>query len=989
MDIVAYSRLPTDEQQETISWLQGTVRATREFHVAGDNLVCLPTGDGMALAFFTDAEAALRCALEIATALRSRPGLSLRMGIHTGPVYRVSDINEKGNVAGAGINIAQRVMDCADGGHILLSRSTAEVLRELSAWAPGIHDLGETEVKHGVRVHLFNFHTAEHGNRQLPSKVEAARRKAAAERRPWPRVAAWMRAHQLASALAGIALVLMGVLVVQNLPAQRTTAGQAGRTPTGVSGQTAPAISLRPAVAVLALTNTAGQASEAWLGTAVAEMLSTELAAGEKLSVVPGDEVARMRAELSISEAAVVAGESLSLIHDNLGTNFLVTGSYLLEGTSPRRNIRLDLRLLDRAGQVVEALAESGPESELSAAVSRAGQRLRDKLGLSALSAQQLADVAAAVPRDPQAARWYSDGLARLRSFDALAARDLLLRAAQIEPDSAAIQSALAGAWSVLGYDARAAEAANEAVALSSGLPKERRLLVEARALEMTKQWAKATEVYRSLTLFYPDNLEYALQLAKAQSSAGNAREAVSVLEGLGKLPEPAGSDPRIDLQLVRAYETLGDFKRAQEAAAAAAGRAKKRQARLLEARARVRECWAFFNLGSLESAQASCEAGRQIYSVFGDRVGYANALANLGNVAGKKGDWAQARKYHEEALAISLAVGAKVEIAGANNNLAKTLYYLGDEAGARRYFQASLRVSTEIGDKKGAILALNNLAVIYDAAGDVAAAKVRYQRAVELAREIGDKEGLARALENYGRVLADRGSLSDAKSSYEEALKLWREIGAKSGTASTLNSLGDLLLAEGDLTGAENRLRESLEIYTAAGDRAGLAVAWLSLAALTLEQRKIPQAADWASKAAEEFAKQSDTEYECYARALLARARLRAGQKEEAKQELDRAVKLEATDRLVVHAVILARAEVLSAGGPSPEARRLLGQAVRKAAEGGFLREEFELRLLLVELRLAGGDVQARREAERLRETARSHGFGQVALRAAQLGKS
>jgi Tol biopolymer transport system component/class 3 adenylate cyclase len=176
-DIVGYSRLPMGEQSRHLRRLQEVVRGTREFRRAqeANQLIRLPTGDGMALVFFGSPEAPALCAAEVARALRAHPELELRMGIHTGPVYRVSDINTNGNVAGGGINIAQRVMDCGDAGHILVSKAAADVLREVGRWADKLHDLGEAEVKHGVRVHLFNLHSGEFGNPEVPQKLLAGR----------------------------------------------------------------------------------------------------------------------------------------------------------------------------------------------------------------------------------------------------------------------------------------------------------------------------------------------------------------------------------------------------------------------------------------------------------------------------------------------------------------------------------------------------------------------------------------------------------------------------------------------------------------------------------------------------------------------------------------------------------------------------------------------------------------------------------------------
>jgi serine/threonine protein kinase/tetratricopeptide (TPR) repeat protein len=184
MDIVAYSRLSMDQQEQALLHLQEAVRETKDFvrAEAKDRLIRLPTGDGMALVFLGDVEAPVRCAVELHRILRRWPEIHLRMGIHTGPVYRLHDINEALNVAGGGINIAQRVMDCGDAGHILISKTVADVLNQVDRWQTALHDLGEAQVKHDVRVHLYNLYTDEAGNRELPGKLRPAQFRAGSAR---------------------------------------------------------------------------------------------------------------------------------------------------------------------------------------------------------------------------------------------------------------------------------------------------------------------------------------------------------------------------------------------------------------------------------------------------------------------------------------------------------------------------------------------------------------------------------------------------------------------------------------------------------------------------------------------------------------------------------------------------------------------------------------------------------------------------------------
>src|SRR2546428_7791208 len=179
IDIVGYSKLLINEQSEQIQKLKQIVRATEQFRLAEaeGKLLRLPTGDGGALVFRNSPEAPVLCALEIAKALKNHPELHVRMGIHSGPVNEVVDLNEQSNIAGAGINIAQRVMNCGDAGHILVSKRVADDLEQYLQWRSLLHDLGECEVKHGLRISLLNLYDDAAGNAELPEKFRQAKAK--------------------------------------------------------------------------------------------------------------------------------------------------------------------------------------------------------------------------------------------------------------------------------------------------------------------------------------------------------------------------------------------------------------------------------------------------------------------------------------------------------------------------------------------------------------------------------------------------------------------------------------------------------------------------------------------------------------------------------------------------------------------------------------------------------------------------------------------
>src|SRR5437762_5795640 len=185
MDVVGYSTLLINKQSRVLADLNRIVREAARFREADaqGKLLRLPTGDGMALVFFNHPEAPIECAMEIAAAMKSSPEIRLRMGIHSGPVNQIVDINERSNIAGAGIDLAQRVMDCGDAGHILLSKRVADDLAPLPRWNPHLHELGECEVKHGRKISLVNFYTDEVGNPSMPGKLQQIQAQPAEARR--------------------------------------------------------------------------------------------------------------------------------------------------------------------------------------------------------------------------------------------------------------------------------------------------------------------------------------------------------------------------------------------------------------------------------------------------------------------------------------------------------------------------------------------------------------------------------------------------------------------------------------------------------------------------------------------------------------------------------------------------------------------------------------------------------------------------------------
>jgi eukaryotic-like serine/threonine-protein kinase len=315
---------------------------------------------------------------------------------------------------------------------------------------------------------------------------------------------------------------------------------------------------VRPSVAVVGFRNLSGMQGKAWLSTAFSEMLSTELAAGNGLRVVPPDRVARAKRELTINDNENLSPNALEGIRQNLNADFIVVGSYTVVGKGENSGIRLDVRVQNTTtGETVVWKSIVGTERYLFSFVSEAGRELRTSLGLTELRPEQANTIKTLFPSNPQAAEIYSEGLEKLRSSNFLEARNLLQRALALEPEHPLIHSALAAALSNLGYEALARREGESAVSLANILPLEQRLSVEGQYRQSTKEWDKAIDVYRTLFNYVPDRLEYGLQLANTQTSAGKGTDALITLDALRKSPV-FQDDGRVDLAEASAKLALG-----------------------------------------------------------------------------------------------------------------------------------------------------------------------------------------------------------------------------------------------------------------------------------------------------------------------------------------------------------------------------------------------------------------------------------------------
>ncbi len=746
-------------------------------------------------------------------------------------------------------------------------------------------------------------------------------------------------------------------------------------------------IKSRRSVAVLGFKNLSGRPDEAWISTALSEMLTTELAAGEQLRMVPGENVARMKLDLSLADADSFAPDTLARIHKNLGTDLVVMGSYLALGKEAGGKVRLDFRLQDAvAGQTIASFSETATEGELIDLVSRTGADLRRKMGIEGVSPEQESGVRATLPSNPEAARLYSEGLEKLRVFDAQAARDLLSRSLTIEPDHALTHAALAAAWSALGYDAKSREEAKQAFDLSGGLSREDRLSVEGRYREATHDWPAAVQIYRTLASFFPDNLDYGLRLASAQVSAGSGQDALVTLATLRRSSPARDSDARIDLAESKAANALGDFKQAQQSAASAAGQGRSQGSRLVVAQARSAEGRALERLGKATDASAAFAEAQSLFTAAGDKAGAASALNANGSVLYDQGDFAGARKAYEESLAVFREVGAQERVSSALNNIGNVYYEQGDLVRARQYYEQSLSVDREIEDKGGTASALGNLANVLDSMGDLKGALRMQQEGLAAFREVGNKRGIASTLGNFGNLLAEMGDLEGAKAKYEEGLRIQTESGYQRGVAYLSYGLSDVFTAQGQLGEARKYAEKSAAIRQELQEQGNIAASQVQLANLALEEGRPAEGELLARSAAGEFDKEKVADNGATAYGLLATIQLAQDKLAEAKVSANRAVSLSQQTEYKPPRfdATIAGARVRSAAGDSAGALKTLESIRAEAVKYGYVPYDFEARLAMGEIEMkAGKTAAAKARLSRLEKDSRAKGYLLVAEKA------
>ena len=778
-------------------------------------------------------------------------------------------------------------------------------------------------------------------------------------------------------------------------------------------------VKLRRAIAVWGFDNVTGRDESAWIGTALLEMVSTELAKSRDLRGVSSQEMAEARRQLAWTQGEPSA-KKLEAIRRLTGSDFVVSGSFVsLPGSEADAKLRLDFRLQDATrGGTLAQFSKEGSTSDLFAMVSELGGELLSELGSSGL-----ADGDSGLPRNTQAAKLYAEALTALREFQAEEARDLLEQATQLEPDNPLVHSALSSAWGALGFKKQAAKAAERAFNLSSGLPQEERLVIEGRYREMRSQGSAARDVYRTLWQAFPDQLDYGLALVSAQLAAHDPQAALLTIDQLRRLPPPLSDDPRIDLREATAAGTVSQIERQATAAGRAVAKAEISGSQLILARALLSRSQAERLMGRPDEAAKSAARARQAFEDLSHTPGQANALSALAAAQLDQGLAEPAAEGYHSALEIHRELGNRGGQAATLNNLAVIRKRAGDLDGAEDLYRETEAIYREVGDARGMALtvnnravilvdrdqlsealtmfegaqqtwekmggpakayALNNIAEVYRLQGQLAKSLENHNEALRLRRAAGLKLDMVISQANLGALHLMRGDLDASSNALDEALKLAKQTGDPTATALVHFYTGDLHREAGDLESAQGSHQQAYDLRSDLGQSGLLTSSRIGLARVAAELKSYDEAARLASQARISCQLDDRPAEEIAAATILAESLDQLGRGSEVDTVLEETKPLAIESQQPMVRIAFERMEALLEPQTEPETRLArLDSLAAEAQALGFVSLELELRTDWGEIAVEFLPEEARKKLIGARDEAERRGFGRIAERA------
>jgi DNA-binding winged helix-turn-helix (wHTH) protein/tetratricopeptide (TPR) repeat protein len=801
-------------------------------------------------------------------------------------------------------------------------------------------------------------------------------------------------ARPAAIALGAVGVILAGLAVWALAARGRAAlhdrgslpAATGASAPAAVAAATVAAAPVRASVAVLGFENLSRRSDSTWLATALTEMMSADLAAGEKLRLVSGADAMRLARTLPPEPGALPRG-ALAAARYQLAADFVVKGSYVALPGPDGEALRLDVVLQSTAsGETVCTVSGTGAAQRLFVLVDEAATRLRGKLGLEAPVIEgSRAAAAAALPARPEAAQLYAEGLEKLRQSDAMAARPLLERAITIEPGYPLAHVALSQALAALGFDQGAVGEAKKAVALSGRLTRAQQLEIAAGLAEAQKDWTAAASTNRALLAFYPDNLEYGLSLVRTEIAGGKAAEALAVIATLRRRAAPAGQDPRLDLAEADASRSLSDWPHELASAGRAAAAARARGTSLLLGEALSAEASAEGNLGETKLAEA---AGREAAAIFhaagnsnaeaGVRIGIANAKADRGDYDGAIADYRQVLATFERS-------GNRKGAARVWSDVANLSWMQGNVEESLKSAGRELALSHEINDRRGIVWGLGAIGNARADQGEIATALRMQTEALAISREIGDREYTAFCLGAVADTHLSAGDLQNAFHGYGDALELSRGLHDLAGVARHQDDLATVLFAEGRLAEAERLYGAALAGRQRLDDRAGAAETRMNLAQVRAEQGRPAESLAMARESAQAFVVMHQSGNGAIALAVAALAEIELGQSSAAAADCERArTALDGNRQNLPNIFVwLAQARVEAAQGHAARARALAEAARARAGKARALGSVLEARLVLGGIDLGENPAAGAKRLEALAQEARSKSFLLIARKA------
>ena len=732
-------------------------------------------------------------------------------------------------------------------------------------------------------------------------------------------------------------------------------------------------------IALVGFSNLSGNPKDEWLAPALNEMLGTEFTIARNVQVIPDELVRNARSDLSSPAAGGYSAATLARLRQRLEADYVISGSYLVAGSSDNAPLRVDIALQDtRTGALVASVSDQAAVSGLIALAAQAGATLRGKLGVGPPETETLGLIANAQPPNLDVARRLGFALDALRQYDAARARDELLEAVAEAPGYAPAYALLAQAWSALGFRDKALAAAGQAEQKSANLPREQRLRIEAVADSSRSEWSKAAAAWGALVRARPDSIEYHLQAVDAEIAAGSMPGAQRVLRELERLPNTTG-DPRVELAAARVAAALDDPRGSEQHAAEALRLAQRHDSAGLVADAELALAGARTHLNENEEARASLVAAIAAYRSIRNPRSEAAARTDLALALSNLDRNQDAREEYERALELYRGIGDLAGVADIYRSLCSLLWVAGDRDGAQAAARSSLELARETDDPELQAWNLQALATIAsdEAASDEVLAE--YREVVALDARAGRQP--VWPLANIADVQRLRGELDAARATCARALEEATTLTDSQFAVFSGFTCALIASDRGDAAGARAGFEEVIRRVGSGGDTTYRDNSLMMIAQLDMDEGRWSAACKRLERASQGFATAEERTGEADADALLALCAQALGDTTARDRALQRArvLRQSMTSRQEIYVVdiAMARLEDTSHSGPS-SADRLLALAA-DAERRHWMGWALEAKLAAwqqLRARHADGAQELHRDID---ETARRHGFGRI----------